>query len=224
CYYPTEWELQLINRAKAGQQKLVTDILNEIRVENEKRGVVGAQMRQLISLVAETYSKIINEFDQNPARYAELYTVLNEQADNETLWSALYAVNELFCEEKNAHGDSEDAQQQIFDYVKENLTNPNLSLKELSDRFNLSVSAVSKMFKRICGINFYDYLLSGRMELAAEMLENKHLSMPLIARAVGYENEYSFKRAFARFYGASTTEFLKTKSRKSGSKHKGGTL
>ncbi|MEG2404399.1 MAG: AraC family transcriptional regulator [Oscillospiraceae bacterium] len=224
CYYPTEWELQLINRAKAGQQKLVTDILNEIRVENEKRGVVGTQMRQLISLVAETYSKIINEFDQNPARYAELYTVLNEQADNETLWSALYAVNELFCEEKNAHGDSEDAQQQIFDYVKENLTNPNLSLKELSDRFNLSVSAVSKMFKRICGINFYDYLLSGRMELAAEMLENKHLSMPLIARAVGYENEYSFKRAFARFYGASTTEFLKTKSRKSGSKYKGETL
>lgn len=60
-----------------------------------------------------------------------------------------------------------------MEYVKEHLTDPDLSLKELGDRFNLSVSAVSKLFKRVCGINFYDFLLSGRMELACEMLENK---------------------------------------------------
>ncbi|MFQ9681497.1 MAG: helix-turn-helix domain-containing protein, partial [Ruthenibacterium lactatiformans] len=75
-----------------------------------------------------------------------------------------------------------------MEYVKEHLTDPDLSLKDLGDRFNLSVSAVSKLFKRVCGINFYDFLLSGRMELACEMLENKKITLAAAARAVGYEN------------------------------------
>ncbi len=64
-------------------------------------------------------------------------------------------------------------------------------LVDLGERFSLSVSAVSKLFKRVCGINFYDFLLSGRMELACEMLKNNKLSLGAVARAVGYENEYS---------------------------------
>lgn len=82
-------------------------------------------------------------------------------------------------------------------------------LVDLVERFSLSVSAVSKLFKRVCGINFYDFLLSGRMELACEMLKNNKLSLGAVARAVGYENEYSFKRAFSRFYGMSVSEYLR---------------
>ena len=50
-YYPVEWELQLINRAKAGQQAMAETILGEIRAENERRGVSQQNMRRLVCLL-----------------------------------------------------------------------------------------------------------------------------------------------------------------------------
>ena len=69
-YYPVEWELQLINRAKAGQQAMAETILGEIRAENERRGASQQHMRRLVLMLAQTYSRIIHEFDPQPARYA----------------------------------------------------------------------------------------------------------------------------------------------------------
>lgn len=208
-YYPVEWELQLINRAKAGQQAMAETILGEIRAENERRGVSQQNMRRLVLMLAQTYSRIIHEFDPQPARYAAEFDAVSSAQTDDGMWGALYRVNALFCAEKTASQQAGDTEQQVVEYVKEHLTDPDLSLKDLGDRFNLSVSAVSKLFKRVCGINFYDFLLSGRMELACEMLENKKITLAAAARAVGYENDYSFKRAFSRFYGVSVSEYLR---------------
>ena len=144
-----------------------------------------------------------------PARYAAEFDAVSSAQTDDGMWGALYRVNALFCAGKTASQQAGDTEQQVVEYVKEHLTDPDLSLKDLGDRFNLSVSAVSKLFKRVCGINFYDFLLSGRMELACEMLENKKITLAAAARAVGYENDYSFKRAFSRFYGVSVSEYLR---------------
>lgn len=184
-------------------------ILGEIRAENERRGVSQQNMRRLVLMLAQTYSRIIHEFDPQPARYAAEFDAVSSAQTDDGMWGALYRVNALFCAEKTASQQAGDTEQQVVEYVKEHLTDPDLSLKDLGDRFNLSVSAVSKLFKRVCGINFYDFLLSGRMELACEMLENKKITLAAAARAVGYENDYSFKRAFSRFYGVSVSEYLR---------------
>ncbi len=208
-YYPTEWELQLLNRIRAGQQTMAQTILGEIRSENERRGVSRIHLHQLIRMLAQTYERMIQELDPQPERYEPLFGALDAGQTPETMWDALYRINEAFCRGRSDQEKGEDTERLIVDYVKEHLTDPNLSLKVLGERFSLSVSAVSKLFKRVCGINFYDFLLSGRMELACEMLKNNKLSLGAVARAVGYENEYSFKRAFSRFYGMSVSEYLR---------------
>ena len=208
-YYPTEWELQLLNRIRAGQQTMAQTILGEIRSENERRGVSRIHLHQLIRMLAQTYERMIQELDPQPERYEPLFGALDAGQTPETMWDALYRINEAFCRGRSDQDKGEDTERLIVDYVKEHLTDPNLSLKVLGERFSLSVSAVSKLFKRVCGINFYDFLLSGRMELACEMLKNNKLSLGAVARAVGYENEYSFKRAFSRFYGMSVSEYLR---------------
>ena len=208
-YYPTEWELQLLNRIRAGQQTMAQTILGEIRSENERRGVSRIHLHQLIRMLAQTYERMIQELDPQPERYEPLFGALDAGQTPETMWDALYRINEAFCRGRSDQDKGEDTERLIVDYVKEHLTDPNLSLKVLGERFSLSVSAVSKLFKRVCGINFYDFLLSGRMELACEMLKNNKLSLGAVARAVSYENEYSFKRAFSRFYGMSVSEYLR---------------
>lgn len=213
-YYPTEWELQLLNRIRAGQQDMAQTILGEIRGENQRRGISRVNMHQLIQMLAKTYARMIQELDPQPERYEVLFEALDSAQTPEIMWDTLYQINAQFCRGRADQDQDEDTERLIVDYVKEHLTDPNLSLKVLGDRFSLSVSAVSKMFKRVCGINFYDFLLSGRMELACEMLKNNKLSLSAVARAVGYENEYSFKRAFSRFYGMSVSEYQRKNNKK----------
>lgn len=213
-YYPTEWELQLLNRIRAGQQDMAQTILGEIRGENQRRGISRVNMHQLIQMLAQTYARMIQELDPQPERYEVLFEALDSAQTPEIMWDTLYQINAQFCRGRADQDQDEDTERLIVDYVKEHLTDPNLSLKVLGDRFSLSVSAVSKMFKRVCGINFYDFLLSGRMELACEMLKNNKLSLGAVARAVGYENEYSFKRAFSRFYGMSVSEYQRKNNKK----------
>lgn len=213
-YYPTEWELQLLNRIRAGQQDMAQTILGEIRGENQRRGISRVNMYQLIQMLAQTYARMIQELDPQPERHEVLFEALDSAQTPEIMWDTLYQINAQFCRGRADQDQDEDTERLIVDYVKEHLTDPNLSLKVLGDRFSLSVSAVSKMFKRVCGINFYDFLLSGRMELACEMLKNNKLSLSAVARAVGYENEYSFKRAFSRFYGMSVSEYQRKNNKK----------
>ena len=47
------------------------------------------------------------------------------------MWGALYRVNALFCAEKTASQQAGDTEQQVVEYVKEHLTDPDLSLKDL---------------------------------------------------------------------------------------------
>ena len=171
-------------------------------------------MYQLIQMLAQTYARMIQELDPQPERHEVLFEALDSAQTPEIMWDTLYQINAQFCRGRADQDQDEDTERLIVDYVKEHLTDPNLSLKVLGDRFSLSVSAVSKMFKRVCGINFYDFLLSGRMELACEMLKNNKLSLSAVARAVGYENEYSFKRAFSRFYGMSVSEYQRKNNKK----------
>lgn len=208
-YYPMEWELQLINRVSSCHLSAAEKMLKDLRTENEKRGTQPQYVRQLVILLAQTYSRMVNELESHPVEYDLLFTELDHAADPEKLWQALYDINEKICSRKSVGEKNQDLEQVLLAYVKDHLTDPDLSLKVLSARFDLSVSAVSKLFKRVCGINFYDYLLSNRMKLACELLENKKLSLSAVAHGVGYDNEYSFRRAFSRFYGVSVGEYFR---------------
>lgn len=95
--------------------------------------------------------------------------------------------------------DPEQRMKDIVAYVDSHYTCSDLSLKELSDRFGMSVSAISKAFKELTGIKFFEYVSGLRMEKAKLLLQSDYYDIKTIAAMVGYDNEYSFKRAFLRY-------------------------
>lgn len=95
---------------------------------------------------------------------------------------------------------------QIVAYVNEHYRDCNISLKDLSDSFNSSISAVSRSFKRATGVNFSEYLTAMRMTRAKELLRQGS-SVHSVATSVGYENDYSFRRAFERSEGMRLQDF-----------------
>ena len=83
-------------------------------------------------------------------------------------------------------------------YIDAHFCDPELSLKDLGQRWGLSVSTVSRLCKEAMGVSFLAYLTSLRLEKAQELLACSEMTPAQVAEAVGYTSEYSFRRAFSR--------------------------
>lgn len=87
---------------------------------------------------------------------------------------------------------------EIAGYIDAHFCDPELSLKDLGQRWNLSVSTVSRLCKESLGVSFLAYLTELRLRRAKELLMNADMTPAQAAEAVGYTSEYSFRRAFSR--------------------------
>lgn len=210
-YYPTDWEVQLIHNLKVGNLDTSIQILQEISMENEKRQLSEECTVKLISLLMETMLRVLQELNLDIGIYAKQFDNRLSAADQGAMWSYVFEVGTLICERKQYSNSSSTMEvgSKMLQYVNENYTSVDISLKQLAEMYQVSVSGVSKIFKEFTGINFYDYLCRLRMEMAKGLLRENSCKIDDIAHQVGYENVYSFKRAFARYEGIKPDEYMK---------------
>lgn len=79
-------------------------------------------------------------------------------------------------------------------YIEEQFANPDLSLKHLSDRFQVSGKHASYLFKTEFNMKFVDFLTELRMKEVERLLVHTDLSLQDIALKVGYANGITLGR------------------------------
>ncbi len=99
--------------------------------------------------------------------------------------------------------------EELLDYLERNYFY-DISLDELAkEKFFVSSSYLSRLFKSYTGQNFMKYLIELRMEKAKEFLEYSEMDISEIAACTGYNNPSHFTQTFRRFYGMSPKEYRK---------------
>ncbi len=218
-YCPTDWQMQLIKQLKLGSAATVRQILDALEAENRERPLSRTQRVRLLTLLAETLQRAAGE--AGLALELSGFECLRREVqrgrrETEDLWKPVRVLSEDFCRQIN---DSRQrgiicADNPILEYVNQHYSSPDMSLKEVGSRFSMSVSSVSKAFKECTNMNFYDYVTGLRMEKAKELLAQK-VDVSRVARSVGYENDYSFRRAFQRYEKMKPSDWAR-KSEKDG--------
>jgi AraC-like DNA-binding protein len=89
---------------------------------------------------------------------------------------------------------------------QENQTD-NLRLGHVAKAVNTSTFYFCKMFKKVTGINFTDYLSRVRIEKSKNLLLNPNLRVSEIAFEVGFQSLTHFNRVFKKILGQSPTEY-----------------
>jgi len=84
---------------------------------------------------------------------------------------------------------------QALKYIDKNIHN-SITLEEVSCHVFLSSFYFSKLFKKEMNINFVDYVILKKMELAKEMLASTQLSIDKVARSLGYTQTSYFCKVF----------------------------
>jgi AraC-like DNA-binding protein/ligand-binding sensor protein len=92
------------------------------------------------------------------------------------------------------------------DFIQEHQTE-DLSLGQVAKAVNMSTFYFCKMFKKITGVNFTDYLSRVRIEKSKNLLLNPNLRVSEIAFEVGFQSLTHFNRVFKKILGQSPTEY-----------------
>ncbi|MCC3356104.1 response regulator transcription factor [Bacillus sp. REN16] len=82
-----------------------------------------------------------------------------------------------------------------------------ITLHDLANRFYISDSYLSRIFKQYTGKNFIDYLTDLRISKAKELLQHSTLKTNEISKSVGYADQRYFSQIFKKLTGNTPSEF-----------------
>jgi len=94
------------------------------------------------------------------------------------------------------------AKQFILDHLAEDL-----SLGQVASAVHTSVFYFCKLFKKVTGINFTEFVSRARVEKSKNLLLNPNLRVSEIAYEVGFQSLTHFNRVFKVIVGKSPTEY-----------------
>ncbi|MCZ8513208.1 helix-turn-helix domain-containing protein [Paenibacillus filicis] len=94
-------------------------------------------------------------------------------------------------------------------YVEQHFSDPELSLTQLGDAFQISSKYVSQLFKEAFGEKFVDYLVKVRVDHAKIWLAETELPVQEIAAKAGYTHSFSFIRVFKKLVGMTPGDYRK---------------
>ena len=147
------------------------------------------------------------------------YRDLNERfASWELLSEVEKDIKTIFRQIDNARQDSyskkdNELAKSIREFLENNISDFNLSLKSTADHFGYSSDYLGKLFKRVNLFSVSEYIKNIRLEKACILLAETNMNIEIIIEAIGWQNAKYFYTIFKSIYGISPTQFRR-KSRK----------
>lgn len=157
------------------------------------------------------YNVFLDEKLQQTNRFINMYLgisfkyVLSEASPEPEAIAKLYS-DSAEALSRGMFGDDEDEGKtdmderclKIMEYIEENYSDGNLSVKSIADDFGLSFNYISKYFKEHTGEGLAKYIIYKRIEKAKDMLLNTNYSIKRIADQTGFYSDNVFIRTFKK--------------------------
>ena len=210
-FYTAEVEQNLIRLVKVGKKEEMLRNLHQIFKENfTNRSLLRNIQIQLFYVMRTTVVRIVNDLKYEINIDPLLHLDLNFTSTNEVIdcFTKMYiSICDVIISNKKSH--NQKLIDGILDDIRQNYTNPSISVEMLASKFYITPTYFSSFFKEQTGEVFSAYLENLRMTKARQLLDETKLTVDKIAETIGYNSAYSFRRAFKKNYGIVPTEYRK---------------
>ncbi len=99
----------------------------------------------------------------------------------------------------------------ILKYIDEHITE-DITMHDITNRFYISGSYLSQLFKKEVGTNFIDYITRTRIAYACNLLINSDKQVQEISQECGYNDYCYFAKTFKRYQKVTPSEYRSAKS------------
>ncbi len=189
-------------------------ILNDI-IDNDLSGnvhslqIVKCRIFGLVNSMLNAVGEIKTAVD---IEFFEELDPVNRLLNSKTLVELQKQVNFIFDGINRYYTlKNKDAAQELMDavlgFIQENYAQPELSVSSISEKFSVSASYLSRVFKKLTGLGVLDYIHKKRLEEAKEFMKDSSLNIKDIAERVGYYNTITMTRAFRKYEGVTPGKF-----------------
>lgn len=214
-YFPLDWENQLMDALFSREYRVVEGICAEVRRENESRIALGqmtsADYYSLFGTLIDDVTRVVFETNRKSEGMLKQLNELYANENPEDIWKCLLEFCETLCNtDQNCERENPDLAQQIIRFIDANFNDYNLSLNTIEEVFGVSANTINKCIKRLKGVTFHTYLTKKRVGRAKELLPSGEWRISQIATMVGYDTEYSFRRAFHRHVGIKAQDYTES--------------
>ena len=214
-FLPIGWEENLVHDVRAGNERGMGKTLVLLERENLRMYGDAAALRHLAVYLLSVIHRLLDETGiDSPDVTAAIGRAIAASAGAES-FAAIRQAFELLCQERKAQYDRLVPQraEQVRDYVQAHFCEYSLTQQAVAERFDMTASSMSKLFKSAYGVNFVDYLRNIRVDRAKELMAGGMTNLAQIAKAVGYENDLTFKRAFQKCETLTPHAYLQERAR-----------
>ena len=113
-----------------------------------------------------------------------------------------------FFEEKSIAKQNADIILQVKKYIEDNIDDPTLGLKKVSEIFLYNDKYISEKFRRTVRIGFSDYVKNLRLERAVSLIENGAKNVSEISLLCGFTDPFYFSKVFKSKFGMSPKKYI----------------
>lgn len=196
------------------------ELLRWVRQEEKPIECIFLTCHPSFAYAQEAISLNCQEYILIPARYEEIgkgvqkvvQRILKEQEMKRYEEYGRKAVQEQIDQAVETHGKKRTGKELAGDvarYISEHLGESELTVNELGKHFFVHPVYLNRIFKKEKAMPVSQYILTERMELAAQLLRSQTLSAGAVAEQVGYQQYTNFCNAFKKFYGDTPLEYTR---------------
>ena len=100
---------------------------------------------------------------------------------------------------------------EIIEFIKANVSNPDLKVDDLSKNAGMSRSPFFKKLKNLTGKTPNDFIRDIRLNQAAKLLLKSDLNITEIAYQTGFTSPKYFRECFKKQFGESPSQYIENK-------------
>lgn len=150
-----------------------------------------------------------NDYITKPFNFEVLNAKINNLLTlNTTLKNTYTKQIKVLTPEVKIESEDEKLLNAIMIYLEENLTNPQLSVEDLSRHVGMSRSSLYNKILEMTGQTPVEFIRTVKLDKAAVLLEKSDMNVAQIAYSVGFSTPHYFTKSFKAKFGMLPKEFM----------------
>lgn len=206
--YTIEEENALNTYIRAGEEKNACTLLEQyLRRKNPQKESYSSQYKYYVNEILGSLQRNFQQYiEENSAAVNNIHLLLMVgPVESEQVLQNLQALICSICDKVRMEllsldsGSSSDIVGKITTYINQNYTDPDLSVEQIATYCDMSVSYISRVFRRETQSSLLNYINRTRIEAAKVLLRDSKLRNEDVAAKVGFLNVNTFIRLFKKY-------------------------